>query len=383
MSESQSSGLPKPPVSLSAVAACTPGAKLHGNGDLVVADLAHPRMITGPDQMVLILDAAALVLLPHSPFPVKSAVVAEGIEVPEGLLEAYISVERPRLALATLLAIFEKPVHAVAGIHPTAVIESSAKVHPSVSVGAFVYVGEQALIGANTILMPHVTVGAEVKMGANCLLHSGVRIGERVMMGNRVVIQHNASIGADGFSYVTPEPSSVESAQSSGGKVTGQNSQIFKINSIGTVVLEDDVEVGACATIDRSNLGATLIKKGTKIDNLVMIAHNNVIGENCLIASQVGIAGSCEIGNRVVAAGQVGVADHMKVGDDSILMAKAGIIRDIGPKSVVMGYPALPRREAFQNYMYTGKLRELFQDFKALKKRVAELESERKNPVEV
>jgi UDP-3-O-[3-hydroxymyristoyl] glucosamine N-acyltransferase len=379
MSESQSPSLPKPPVSLAAIAACTPGAKLHGNGELVVVDLAHPRMITGPDQMVLILEANALGLLPHSPFPVKAAVVADGIEVPEGLLEGYISVTRPRFALATLLSIFEKPLHTNAGVHPTAVIEASAKVHPTVSVGAFAYIGEHAVIGANTIIMPHVTVGAEVRMDESCLLHSGVRLGERVMLGKRVVIQHNASIGADGFSYVTPEPGSVESAQSGGGKVTGQNAQIYKINSIGTVVLEDDVEVGACATIDRSNLGATLVKQGTKIDNLVMIAHNNTIGENCLIVSQAGIAGSCEIGDRVVIAGQVGIADHMKVGDDAILMAKAGLLRDVEPKGVVMGYPALPRREAFQNYMYTSKLRELFQDFKALKKRVAE----RKEPVEV
>ncbi len=377
MSDSQALTLPKPPVSLSAIAASTPGAKLHGNGELLVSDLAHPRMVTGPDQMVLILEAPALGLIPRSPFPVKAAIVAEGIEVPEGMLEGYVTVVRPRLALATLLAIFEKPLHAKAGVHPTAFIEASAQVHPTASVGAFAYVGENAMVGANTVIMPHVTVGADVKMAADCVLHAGVRLGERVMLGNRVVIHHNASIGADGFSYVTPEPGSVESAQASGGKVTGQNAQIFKINSIGTVVLEDDVEVGACTTIDRANLGATLIKKGTKIDNLVMIAHNNTVGENCMIVSQVGIAGSCEIGNRVVIAGQSGLADHLKIGDDAIVMAKSGLMRDVEPKGVVMGYPAVPRREAFQNYMHTSKLRELFQDFKALKKRVAELEAER------
>lgn len=383
MSESQSPYLPNPPVSLSAIVACTPGAVLHGNGELLVSDLAHPRMITDPDQMVLILDASALGLLDKSPYPVKAAVVANGIEVPDGLLEGYISVERPRFALATLLSIFEKPLHAQPGIHPMAVVEAGAQIHPSASVGAFVYIGENAKIGANVILMPHVTVGAGAMLDAECILHAGVRIGERVMLGKRVIIQHNASIGADGFSYVTPEPGSVESAQASGGKVTGQNSQILRINSIGTVVLEDEVEVGACATIDRSNLGATLVKKGTKIDNLVMVAHNNSVGENCLIVSQVGIAGSCEIGNRVVIAGQAGLADHLKVGDDAIIMAQSGVMRDVEPKSVVMGAPAMSKREAFQNYMYTNKLKDLFQDMKALKKRVAELEAERKSPVEV
>jgi UDP-3-O-[3-hydroxymyristoyl] glucosamine N-acyltransferase len=383
MSEPLSPNLPKPPATLEAIAACTPGATVHGNGSVQVADLAHPRMITSGQDMVLILEAPALELVKHSSVKVKAAVVAKDISVPEGLFEGYISVERPRFALAALLAIFEKPVHAYAGIHPTAVIEPSAQVHPSVSVGAFVYIGENAQIGADTILMPHVTVGAEVKMGEGCLLHPGVRVGERVMMGNRVILHHNASIGADGFSYVTPEPGSVESAKASGGKVTGQNTQILKINSIGTVVLEDDVEVGACSTIDRSNLGATLIKKGTKIDNLVMIGHNNVVGENCMIVSQVGISGSCEIGNRVVIAGQAGLADHLKIGDDAIIMARSGVMRDMEPKEVVLGTPAMPRREAFQSVMYVSKLRELFQEVKALKKKVAELEMEKKNPVEV
>jgi UDP-3-O-[3-hydroxymyristoyl] glucosamine N-acyltransferase len=374
--------MPKPPLSLDAIAACTPGAAVVGNGNLTVADLTHPRMITGPDQMVLVLEAPALELLKQSPFPVKAAVVAEGIAVPDGLLEGYIVVHRPRFALVSLLGIFEKPVHAYAGVHPTAVIEATAQVHPSVSVGAFAYVGESAQIDEGTVLMPHVTIGAGAKLGNQCLIHPGARIGERVMLGNRVTIQHNASIGADGFSYVTPEPGSVESAKTSGGKVMAQNTEILKINSIGTVILEDDVEVGACATIDRSNLGATLIKRGTKIDNLVMIGHNNMIGENCPIVSQVGISGSCEIGDRVVIAGQAGLADHLKVGNDAIIMAKSGVMRDIEQKEVVVGIPALPRRETLQNVMYMGKLRELFQEVKTLKKRLAELEIE-KSPVEV
>lgn len=375
MPEAQPAKLPKPPVSLEAIAAITPGATLKGNGSLEVVNLAHPRMITDEREMVLILEAGALQLVQQSPVKVKAAVVAQDVEVPEGIFEGIISVERPRLALATLLAIFEKPLHHHQGVHPSAMIEASAQVHPSASIGAFVYVGEKAQIAANCVLMPHVTVGAEAKLDEGCVLHSGARVGERVLMGKRVILQHNASIGADGFSYVTPEPGSVESARASGGKVTGQNTEIYKINSIGTVVLQDDVEVGACATIDRSNLGATLIKKGTKIDNLVMIGHNNVVGENCMIVSQVGISGSCEVGDRVVIAGQAGLADHLKIGNDAIIMAKSGVMRDIEPKEVVVGIPALPRRETFQNLMYLGKLREVFQEMKSLKKRLAELES--------
>ena len=383
MPESHASHLPSPPVSLSEIAACTPGAKAFGDTGIQVVDLVHPRMITGPDQMVLILDAAALPLISKSPFPVKAAVVAQGIEVPVGLLEGYITVERPRFALATLLSIFEKPLHAASGIHPSAIVEAGAQVHPTASVGAFVYVGPQAKIGANVMLMPHAIVGAQAMLDESCIVHAGACIGERVMLGKRVIIHHNASIGADGFSYVTPEPGSIESAKASGGKITGQNSEIIKINSIGTVVLEDDVEVGACATIDRANLGATIVKKGTKIDNLVMIAHNNQVGENCLIAAQTGVAGSCEIGDRVVMAGQVGVADHLKVGQDSILMAQSGYTRDVEQQSIMMGTPALPKRQAFQNYMYTSKLRDLFREMKLLQQRVAELEAASKSLVEV
>lgn len=373
----------KPPFTLEALVAQLPGATLFGNGAVEVQDLTHPKMVTAPQQAVLILDPASLEGLKNSPIPVKAAIVASGITVPSGLLEGYITVERPRLALATLLVLFEKPLHAAQGIHPTAVIDASATVEASVSVGAFVYVGEKAHVGSNTVLMPHVTVGAESRLGQDCVVHSGVRIGERSLIGNRVILHHNASIGADGFSYVTPEPGSVESARSSGGQVTAQNNQIFKINSIGTVILEDDVEVGACSTIDRSNLGATIVRKGTKIDNLVMIGHNNSIGENCLIVSQVGISGSCEIGDRVVIAGQAGLADHLKVGNDAIIMAKSGVMRDIEPKEVVVGIPALPRRETLQNVMYVGKLREMFQEMKSLKKRVAELEASQKSTVGV
>lgn len=372
--------LPKPPVTLETLAALTPGATLFGNGAIEIQDLAHPRMITGPGQAVLILEAEALGALSKSPFPVKAAVVAAGIPVPEGFLEGYIAVERPRFALAALLAIFDKPVHRNDGIHPTAVVESSALVAPDVSIGAFTYVGPNAKIAAGTVLLSHVTVGAGAVLEENCLVYPGVRIGDRVMIGNRVILHPNASIGADGFSYVTPEPGSVESARSSGGQVTAQNTRILKINSIGTVILEDDVEVGACATIDRSNLGATLVKKGTKIDNLVMIGHNNTVGENCLIVSQVGISGSCTIGDRVVVAGQAGLADHLKVGDDAIIMAKSGVMRDIGPREVVVGIPALPRRETLQNVMYVNRLKELFQEVKHLKKRVSELEAHPSKP---
>lgn len=347
-----------------------------GDADLVVNQLVHPMEARSERDLIFISDEGLLAVLPK--LPVKAVVVGEGTPLPEGLLKGHVVVKRPRYALAHLLEIFDKPVHAYTGIHPSAVVETGAKLGENVSVGAFSYVGEEAVIGDNTILMPHVTVGAEANVGERCLLHPGVRIGERVIIGKRVIIHHNASIGADGFSFVTPEAGSIESARASGGTIEAQNTEIVRINSIGTVILEDDVEVGACSTIDRANLGATIIKKGTKLDNLVMIGHNNTIGENCLIVSQVGVSGSCKIGDRVVLAGQAGLKDHLKVGDDAIVMARAGVMWDVAPKSIVVGEPAMPQREFFQNLSYFNKLKKMHKDLKELKAKVDVLEAEKR-----
>jgi UDP-3-O-[3-hydroxymyristoyl] glucosamine N-acyltransferase len=355
-------------------------ARLVGDGNLPVRQLVHPRQVQSPEDMAFILDPSAITALQNS--PVVAAVVPEGVDLPDGVFKGYLAVKRPRVALAKLLDLFNKPVHAQTGIHPSAVVHSTAKVSSSASVGAFAYVGPEARVGERTVLMPHVTVGAQAQVGDDCLFHPGARIGERVMIGSRVIIQHNASIGGDGFSYVTPEAGSVEAARNSGGQIEAQNTEIIRINSVGTVILEDDVEVGACATIDRANLGATHIKKGTKIDNLVMIGHNNTVGENCLIVSQVGVSGSCTIGNRVVIAGQAGIADHLTIGDDSIIMAQAGVTKSCGNKSLLIGSPAVPRREFAQTLAHTNRLKQMADDLKQMKQRVEALEKELANQLE-
>lgn len=351
------------------------GATAFGHGETQVTGVAHPRFITAPTQMVLALEPEVVQFLPH--LPVETALIPEGIALPEHHgLKGYVVVPRPRYALATLLDIFDKPVFVEPGVHPTAVIHPSAQVDSSAQVGAYVTVGPQSSIGAGVRLLPQVTIGAGVKIEENCLLHAGVRVGDRVQIGKRVVIQPNAVIGADGFSFVTPEQGSIESAKASGGKIEAENTDIVRINSIGSVVIEDDVEIGACTTIDRATLTDTLIKRGTKIDNLVQIGHNNTVGENCLIVSQVGIAGSCQVGDRVVIAGQTGLADHIKIGNDAILMARSGVMNDIPEKTVVGGAPAIPRREMFETIAYTSKLRSMYLDVKSLKKQLADLESQ-------
>lgn len=367
-----SAQLPKPPIDLQTLAAILPGAELVGDGSVTVSEMVHPMMVNAPDNLVLIIDPAALAVLQAG--VVQAAIVAKEIPIPEGALKGYIKVERPKHALAYLLNIFEKPVHAADGVHPSAVIEDGAQVHPTAKVGANSTICTGAKVGESVVVMPNVTVGAQAIVGNNTLLHSGVRIGERVLVGNNVIIHNNASIGSDGFSFVTPEKGSVEAAKSGqSDTVSAKNTEIIRINSIGTVVIEDNVEIGACTCIDRSTIGATLIKKGTKLDNLVQVGHNNTIGENCMIVSQVGIAGSCKIGDRVVVAGQAGFADHIKVGDDAIVVAQAGIMRDIEPETVVAGSPAQPAKDFFKMVSNVNKLTEVRKEMRAMKKEMEEL----------
>lgn len=347
-------------------------ARLIGDGSLIVNRVSAPLAAQSPHDLALAMQPQPFDQLAQS--AARCAVISEGTEIPQDLqLDAYLVVRRPRYALAMLLQLFDKPPRLAAGIHPSAVIEASAKIDASASIGALCYIGEDCIIGANVRILPQVTVAAGSVIGDDCLLHSGVRIGEDSIIGQRVIIQANACLGADGFSYATPEPGSVETAQA-GKTVAATNTGIKRINSIGQVVIEDDVEIGACTTIDRATVGQTIIARGTKIDNLVMVAHNNSIGEDCLIAGQTGIAGSCQIGDRVVMAGQVGIADHIRVGNDAVLAAGAGIANNVPKKAVMILSPAIPYPEFTARYKALGRLKRLFKDLAGLKERVLKLE---------
>ena len=291
-----------------------------------------------------------------------------------------IEVERPRLAMMKLLHLFYIPPDAPAGIHPSAVVHPSAKIGNDVSIGANVTIGRDSIIGDNTKILPNVYIGKCTNLGNGCLIHPGVCIGDFISIGNHVILQHGVSIGADGFSFVTENPNTIESAKEEG-KVSGDFSKqkTYKIPSIGSVIINDDVEIGANATIDRGTVENTIIGRGTKIDNLVMIGHNCKVGENCLIVSQVGIAGSSVIGDRVVLAGQVGIADHVTIGSDSIAMAQSGISKNVDPKSIVFGTPAVPRKEFVKQLKSIKTLETLIQEVKTLKLEVAELKQEKNN----
>jgi UDP-3-O-[3-hydroxymyristoyl] glucosamine N-acyltransferase len=351
--------------SLAEIATAIDG-ELVGDGARRVARLLPPQRAAGADDLALAIEPAALVALASS--PATAAVVARDATLPANIAAA-IRVDRPRLAMASLLRLFARPPYGPPGVHPAACVDPTAILGPGCAIGPFTHVGPDATIGAACIILSHVTIGAGAVLGEACLIHAGARIGERVTLGRRVILQPNASIGADGFSYVTPEPGSIEAARA-GAAGSARNERIVRLPSIGTVVLEDDVEIGAGSTVDRGTLDATRIGEGTKIDNLVLIGHNTTIGRNCLIAGQVGISGSCRIGDRVVLAGQVGVADHIVIGDDAIVMAGSGIGRHVEAGAVVLGYPAVPKDEFMTNFLFVRRLRRMAQRLEEIEKKI-------------
>ncbi len=335
-----------------------------GDGALEVVRPIHPAEAESASDLALLMDKRLLPLLATT--KARTAVVTEGMEIPEGALDGYVVIGRPRLAMAGITEAFERPVHRMPGIHPMAVISAEATLGPDVSIGPFVVIGPGASIGDRTVILSHVSVGAGAQVGADCLFHPGARIGDRVVIGARVIIHHNASIGADGFSYVTPEPGSVESAKATG-QVGATNKILRRINSLGAVVLGDDSEVGANSSIDRGTISDTRVGRNTKIDSMVQIGHNVQIGENCLLCGLVGIAGSSKIGDRVVLAGQVGIGDNVSIGSDSVIAAKSGVGSDVPPRSVMFGIPAMPKDRAFSQIKSLARLKTLFADVAALK----------------
>lgn len=269
-----------------------------------------------------------------------------------------IRVENPYSAFIKVLEMFaDKNSQALPGIHETAILGSNIKIGKRVSIQPFTYIADNVQIGNDTTIQPFVYIGEGTKIGANGLIYPHVTIRERITIGDRVIIHCGAVIGSDGFGF------------------TPIDSQYQKIPHIGTVVIEDDVEIGANTTIDRATVDDTRIKRGTKIDNLVQIAHNVVIGEDCFLAAQVGIAGSTTFEDRVNIGGQGGVAGHLTVGEDSVVYAKAAITKDTPARSRISGFPAHPHRQELRTQAATRKLPELLAKFTKLQKQVAELEA--------
>lgn len=275
-----------------------------------------------------------------------------------------VRVADPYAAFARLLARLEMDVDRVfpRGIHPTAVVDPTADVSRAAAIGPCCVIGAGTVIGEGTRLGAHVVLGPEVVVGRDGRLHAGVCVRERCRLGDRVILHANCVVGSDGFGY-RPGP---------GGLV--------KIPQVGIVVLEDDVELGAGTCVDRATVGQTVIGRGTKLDNLVQIGHNVVIGAHCAISAQTGISGSCRLGDRITMGGQVGLADHLTIGDGVKVGAKSGLHRDTPAGSEVFGYPALDAREAFRVASALRKLPDLLRTVARLERLVGRASDSREDP---
>ena len=315
------------------------GGMLSKVSDATITRLAPPLIA---DEQTLALALSEEEIANVSQTKAKAVLVPLGVNL-DGITT--IEVERPRLAMMKLITMFYEEPESNKDVHPTAVVHPEAKLGANVSLGPNVVVAKGAIIGDNTKILANSYIGNGAIIGANCFFHAGVNIGDRVKVGNKVILHHGVSLGADGFSFVTESPNNIEQARQDGEIKDGGEQVIFKIPSIGSVVIGDNVEIGANACIDRGTIEDTIIGENTKIDDLVMIGHNCRIGKGCMIVSQVGIAGSCVIGDRVVIAGQAGLADHITIGDDTIITAKAGVTKSFPEKSIVIGIPAVPRKE--------------------------------------
>jgi UDP-3-O-[3-hydroxymyristoyl] glucosamine N-acyltransferase len=361
---------------MQAVAEAVEG-QLTGDGQWTVTRLAHPADIASSEDLVLAMDAKLLPLIEKN--PPRAVIMNKGAVLPAGKITASIIVDRPRLAMAKLTQLFAEPANVPPGIHPTAVIEAGATIGKNVAIGAQSYIGAGAVIGDGCILHPRTYVAPRAVIGEGGLIYPGVCIASHVTIGKRCIIHFNASIGADGFSFVTPQLGSVEEAKAGGSdEVTARNESLIRIASLGGVVIGDDVEIGANSSIDQGTIAPTRIGNGTKIDNQVQIGHNVVIGDNCMICGRAGIAGSASIGNRVVLGGAVGVADHVTIGDDAVVMAMSGVGGNVQARTVVGGFPAVPRERLMQNYTNMGRLKQFYRKIEGLIERMDHLEQGKK-----
>ncbi len=269
-----------------------------------------------------------------------------------------LKVSNPYLAFLKVVTLFsESPFKKYPReIHQTAIIDESANIGEEVSIGAYAVIGAGAVIGDKSTILPLVAICDNVKMGCECLIFPHVTIREHCEIGDRVIIHSGTVIGSDGFGYAK------------------EGSAHHKIPQIGIVKIGDDVEIGANSAIDRATTGVTLIRSGSKIDNLVQIAHNVVIGENSIIAAQVGISGSTELEKNVTLAGQAGLVGHIKIGEGAKVGAQGGVTKSIPPKTSVSGYPAREHGFAKKMYAATARLPEILKEFRKLKARVEQIE---------
>ncbi|WP_458790590.1 UDP-3-O-(3-hydroxymyristoyl)glucosamine N-acyltransferase [Yoonia sp. MH D7] len=317
------------------------GAKAFGAVDLLVTGLSEPQS-AGVDDLALAMSPAYGPALAQG--QARAAVVWAGADWRALGLQAAIEAPRARLAMAGLTQMLDG-VPRGTGISAHALVDPTAQIGAGVSIGHFSVIGAGAVIGDGCQIADHVSIAAGVKIGADTRLCAGVRVQCRVRLGARVVIQPNVVIGGDGFSFVTAAPSHVEIGRKTLGKVPFEppvDATQHRIHSLGGVEIGDDVEIGANSTVDAGTIRATRIGCGTKIDNLVQVGHNVVVGADCLLCAQTAVAGSAVIGDRCVLGGKSGIGDNLRIGADCVIGGAAIVLADVPAGSFMMGYPAQP-----------------------------------------
>lgn len=311
---------------------------------IAAADSARPGDLTFADQPAYLAAANA---------GAASAILVSGATT--GSSKVLIRVKDVRVAVARLLPLFFPEEPALPGVHPTATLDPSARVDPTATIGPGCALAAGVVVGARTVLMGGNHVGAGCRVGDDVRLHPNVVLYPRTQVGHRVVIHAGTVIGSDGYGYVLD-----------GGRHR-------KVLQVGNVVLQDDVEIGANAAIDRGALGSTVIGQGTKIDNLVHVAHNVVLGRHCLVMGQVGFAGSTQLGDYCVIASQSGIAGHLRLGRQVTVGAKSGVMRDVPDGGTVLGIPAAPDKQAKRQWIGVQQLPETARRLRELEAQVAAL----------
>ncbi|MBI4040373.1 MAG: UDP-3-O-(3-hydroxymyristoyl)glucosamine N-acyltransferase [Deltaproteobacteria bacterium] len=313
---------------------------IQGVSSFETAQKNHLTFITKPEYLNLLSTSHAAAIIVSSPLQTS---------------KPQLVFQNPKLGFAKALELFDRPKEFKPGIDPRSWIEEHSTLDPSVTVYPFVTIRSRCNIGKNVILYPGVYVGPDVVIGDDCILFPNVTILASTQIGKRVLIHSGSIIGEDGFGYIW------------------DGKQHYKVPQVGKVVIEDDVEIGANACIDRATTGQTHIGMGTKIDNLVQVGHNNQIGKFCILCGQVGLAGSVHIGDGSLLGGQSGVADHLKLLPGSRVAAQSGVLLELNEKEPVMGYPAVNAKQFFRMIAALKKLPDLLKTIRRLEKEVEEL----------
>ena len=341
-------------ITLEALAQLT-NATLAGNpeylithvADLETAEACDVSFLSNPRYEKSMKSSLAGAFFVHALYPVE-----------EG--RNYLLVEDPSLAFQKAINFFfegKDTLSGFTGIHPSACIHPTAKIGQNVHIGPFAVVDQEAIIGDGTTLLAHASIGPFSVLGSNCLIHAHVSIRERCLIGDRVIIQPGAVIGSCGFGYITDK--------------TGKH---IKLEQVGTVTIEDDVEIGANTTIDRSRFKTTRIGRGSKIDNLVQIGHGATVGQDNIFVSQSGMAGSSKTGRHVVLGGQAGITGHITIGNNVMIAAKSGISKSLDKAGNYGGHPAIPFEDHNRKSVYLKNIERYVHKIKALEEKVSALE---------